>query len=201
MNNALIIFIKNPHPGKVKTRLAETMGDASALHIYKQLLKHTRNISLAVHAERFLFYDDCIVKEDEWQNEHFIKQLQTGNNLGERMNNAFTYVFPQCGKAVIIGSDCFELGPFIINSAFKLLDNNDAAIGPAKDGGYYLLGLKEIQPSLFENISWSTSQVLEQTMSICQNLNLKYQLLPILSDIDVEEDLNTEQGRSFLKNK
>lgn len=198
MNNALIIFIKNPQRGKVKTRLAATTGEANALHIYKQLLRHTQNISLAVNVERVLFYDDFIEHEDEWSNEYFSKQLQKGSNLGERMNNAFNQIFLKFKKVVIIGSDCFDLTASIINKAFQLLNNNDIIIGPATDGGYYLLGLKTIEPALFENIKWSTPNVLEQTIAICKRQQLKYYLLPTITDIDVEDDLSNEQKKIFL---
>lgn len=199
MTNALIIFIKNPQPGKVKTRLASTVGEANALHIYKQLLKHTRTISLAVNAERFLFYDECIDQGDEWENEYFNKQLQTGNNLGEKMNNAFSEILSKFKNAVIIGSDCFDLTAPVINEAFQLLENNDAVIGPATDGGYYLLAIKKYGHLYLKNIAWSTPQVLEQTIAICKKQKLTHCLLPTLSDIDVEKDLNSEQKKYLLK--
>ncbi len=199
MTNALIIFIKNPKLGKVKTRLASTLGEANALHIYKQLLKYTLAMSLEVNAERFLFYDDIIAQDDEWENENFTKQIQLGNDLGEKMNNAFDKTLLKFKKAVIIGSDCFDLTPSIIHEAFQLLENNDVVIGPAKDGGYYLLGMKELHQTLFENISWSTPEVLEKTIAICKKQKLAYCLLPILSDIDVEDDLNSERKKYLLK--
>lgn len=199
MSNPLIIFIKNPLPGKVKTRLASTVGEANALHIYKQLLKHTQKMSLAVNAERFLFYDECIDRGDEWENEYFSKQLQKGNDLGEKMNNAFGLVLSKFKNAVIIGSDCFDLTASVINEAFQLLENNDVVVGPATDGGYYLLGMKEMHSSIFKNISWSTAQVLNQTIAICKKQKLAYCLLPTLSDIYVEDDLNSEQKKYLLK--
>jgi rSAM/selenodomain-associated transferase 1 len=198
MSNALIIFIKNPQLGKVKTRLASTVGDANALHIYKQLLKHTHKIANAVNAKRFLFYDESVDLCDEWENECFSKHLQTGNTLGEKMNNAFDEILSKFEKAVIVGSDCFDISATIINEAFHLLDDNDTVIGPATDGGYYLIAMKKMQPFLFKNIEWSTSQVLKQTMAVCENQNLTYCLLPILSDIDIEEDLNSEQKKNLL---
>lgn len=201
MKNALIIFIKNPRIGNVKTRLAATVGDVNALNIYKQLIKHTQNISLAAKADRFLFYDDFIQHEDEWEKENFTKLLQKGNNLGERMNNSFDQILSKYNKATIIGSDCFDLTAFAINNAFQFLDDNDVVIGPASDGGYYLLGLKKNHPFLFENILWSTPQVLKQTITICKKKKLKYFLLPTLSDIDVEDDLTSDQKKNFLENK
>ncbi len=199
MSSALIIFIKNPKLGNVKTRLASTVGKSNALHIYKQLLKYTHAMSLVVNAERFLFYDDIIAQGDEWENKFFTKQIQLGNDLGEKMNNAFYQTLLKFKKAVIIGSDCFDLSASVINEAFQLLENNDVVIGPAKDGGYYLLGMKELHQTLFKNISWSTPEVLEQTITICKKQELSYCLLPTLSDIDVEDDLNSEQKKYLLK--
>ncbi|CAN5135519.1 TIGR04282 family arsenosugar biosynthesis glycosyltransferase [soil metagenome] len=199
MRNALIIFIKNPVFGKVKTRLASTIGDENALLIYNQLLKHTHKISVGVNAERFLFYNEFIDLADVWENEYFNKQLQIGNELGEKMNNAFKEILPKFKSAVIIGSDCLALTSSIIDEAYRYLENNDIVIGPAIDGGYYLLGMKKMHSSLFKNITWSTPQVLEQTIAICKKQKLAYCLLPDLSDIDVEDDLNSELNKYLLK--
>ncbi len=202
MNNALIIFIKNPVLGKVKTRLAATIGDVAALEVYKKLLTHTQKISLVINADKFLFYADFLQKEDEWPNDQFIKQLQKGNDLGERMYNAFVSTFlNKYKKAIIIGSDCIDLSAAVIEDAYLLLDDRDVVIGPAKDGGYYLLGMKKLHQCLFNNISWSTSQVLEQTLATCKSQHLNYTLLPTLSDIDTENDLNFEQKKLFKLEK
>ncbi len=200
MNRALIIFIKNPELGRVKTRLASTLGNENALLVYKQLLNHTHQISLEVDAKKFLFYDTYIDRPDEWENEHFDKHLQQGNSLGDKMNHAISQTLLKFKDVVIIGSDCFELTASIIQEAFHFLKKNDVVIGPAADGGYYLLAMNALHSSLFENISWSTSQVLAQTIALCKKFNMTYSLLPTLSDVDVESDLNNEQ-KKILKIK
>lgn len=202
MNNALIIFIKNPIVGKVKTRLAATVGDVKAYKVYKELLNHTQKITLLISADKFLFYADFLNSQDEWSNEKFIKHLQKGNDLGERMQNAFGHTFlNKYKKVIIIGSDCIDLNESVIEDAYRLLEDNDIVIGPAKDGGYYLLGMKSPHSCLFKNISWSTSQVLIQTLSICESQHLSYSLLPTLTDIDVEDDLSFEQKKMFKLKK
>ena len=202
MNNALIIFIKNPIVGKVKTRLAATVGDVKAYKVYKELLNHTQKITLLISADKFLFYADFLNSQDEWSNEKFIKHLQKGNDLGERMQNAFGHTFlNKYKKVIIIGSDCIDLNESVIEDAYRLLEDNDIVIGPAKDGGYYLLGMKRPNSCLFKNISWSTSQVLIQTLSICESQHLSYSLLPTLTDIDVEDDLSFEQKKMFKLKK
>lgn len=198
MSKALIIFIKNPVLGKVKTRLAATVGDITAFEVYKKLLNHTQKITLLIDADKFLFYADFINREDRWPNDRFIKHLQKGNDLGERMCNAFENTFlNKYQKVIIIGSDCIDLSASVIEDAYKLLNNSDVVIGPAKDGGYYLLGMKNPHQCLFKNVSWSTSQVLKQTLSICKGHHLNYSLLPTLTDIDVENDLSFEQKKLF----
>jgi hypothetical protein len=202
MSKALIIFIKNPVLGKVKTRLAATVGDVTALEVYKELLDHTQKITLLINADKFLFYSDFLQTEDQWPNDRFIKNLQKGNDLGERMCNAFEYILlNKYRKVIIIGSDCIDLSASIIEDAYILLNHCDVVIGPAKDGGYYLLGMKELHQPLFKNILWGTSEVLKQTLSVCTKLNLKYALLPTLTDIDVENDLSFEQKKLFLIKK
>ena len=199
MNNALIIFIKNPVLGKVKTRLAATVGDETALEVYKELLNYTQKITLLIDADKFLFYADFLQREDEWPNDRFIKHLQKGNDLGERMYTAFEDTFlNKYQKVIIIGSDCLDLSASVIEDAYKFLNESDVVIGPAKDGGYYLLGMKNPHSCLFKNIAWSTSQVLKQTVSICRSQHLNYSLLPTLTDIDVENDLSFEQKKIFI---
>ena len=198
MSKALIIFIKNPVLGKVKTRLAATVGDVKAFEVYKYLLNHTQKIALLIDADKFLFYADFLNREDEWPHDRFIKHQQKGNDLGERMYNAFENTFlNKYQKVIIIGSDCFDLSASVIEDAYEFLNYSDIVIGPAKDGGYYLLGMKNLHQCLFRNISWSTSEVLKQTLSICKSQHLKYSLLPTLTDIDTENDLSIEQKKLF----
>lgn len=188
MNQALIIFIKNPELGKVKTRLAATVGDEKALLIYMELLKHTQQIACAVEANRLLFYSKFMDTNDNWDNQAFQKQLQQGSDLGERMQAAFEQALVQHEKAVIIGSDCAALTPAIIENAFQALDTHDFVVGPAEDGGYYLLGMKQVEPTLFQKMEWSTDQVLPETLKRMEAKQADYILLPMLSDIDYWED-------------
>lgn len=187
---ALLIFTKNPVPGKVKTRLAITVGNDVAFSVYQQLVKHTLVITSGLPVDKFVFYSDEVEQEDVWNKKHYLKQLQQGNNLGERMNNAFASTFKKgVNKVVVIGTDCPGLDAGIIMNAFAYLDKYNVVIGPAADGGYYLLGMKQHHPQLFENIAWSTNIVFEETISKCVASHLDYWLLPVLNDIDEEKDL------------
>ena len=186
--NALIIFIKNPEKGKVKTRLAATAGDDKALQIYLELLRHTKEIALQTEASRYLFYSQRINHKDDWPIEHFHKTLQKGEDLGEKMANSLEKVLQSNQKAVIIGSDCASLTSDIVNEAFDLLDKYDFVMGPALDGGYYLLGMCTFSPEVFENIEWSSPEVGSHTLLSIDQLGKTYSLLPLLSDIDYEED-------------
>ncbi len=190
MKEALLIFAKNPVAGKVKTRLAATIGNEAALAVYLQLLSYTVGISSEVDADKFVFYSDHIEQEDLWDNQLFFKQIQQGNDLGERMKNALAVLFNKgYSKIVIIGTDCPELSREIISDAFKSLEEQDIVIGPAHDGGYYLLGMKQLHATLFENINWSTNTVLAETLVKCEALQMDYALLRTLRDIDRSEDL------------
>jgi len=186
--NALLIFIKNAEKGKVKTRLAKTVGDEKALEIYQALLAHTRQVALATPAHRLLFYSKYIVDNDDWPREAFQKYLQRGQNLGERMQNGFAQALEQHDKAVIIGSDCASLTAGIVEEAFAKLDEHPYVIGPAMDGGYYLLGMRTHTPELFQDIAWSTAEVASATLAKIEALGKSCYQLPTLSDIDHWED-------------
>ncbi len=190
MANALIIFVRNPVLGKVKTRLAKTMGDAIALRIYKKLLAHTHKTVKNIPCHKFIFYADGININDNWPADIYLKEEQAAGDLGEKMGAAFEKIFGLgFNKAVIIGSDCYDLTASIINDAFTALDKNDIVLGPATDGGYYLLGQKELHPSLFKIKQWSTPTVLEETILACNTAGLDYILLAVLNDVDEEKDV------------
>ncbi|MEQ8625234.1 MAG: TIGR04282 family arsenosugar biosynthesis glycosyltransferase [Vicingaceae bacterium] len=188
MLNKLIIFIKNPILGTVKTRLAVAIGDEMALKVYNRLLEKSRNETQAVLAERHLFYSKEI-KNDNWSSNYFKKHLQVEGDLGEKMRTAFETVIEPNSKTIIIGSDCFDLTSEIIDEAFEALDKNDLVIGPANDGGYYLLGMKKLTPELFESVAWSTDAVLSETLKRAKELELKVKCLQELIDIDNIDDL------------
>ena len=202
MNNALIIFIKNPEEGNVKTRLAKTVGKEKALDIYKTLLHHTNTVVRNVHADKFVFYSSFINENDDWENSIFKKYLQNGNDLGLKMFSAFENIFAEGYKNVcIIGSDCPQLTAGIIHQCFIEINKADVVVGPAKDGGYYLLCIKKLHAEIFKNISWSTEVVLNETIAACKQLHLSYFLMRELNDIDTEEDWNEfNKGISPVKN-
>ena len=189
MKEAIIIFVRNPELGKVKTRLATTVGDESALDIYKGLLLHSMQVADKISADKFVFYHKQIETNDIWNKKGFLKKLQSGSNLGEKMKNAFSAVFIEgYHKVIIIGSDCLQLNTTIVKEAFACLDQDDTVIGPAKDGGYYLLGMKKMLPFLFENKVWSTATVYENTLQDMQRHQLSTGILPVLNDVDTEAD-------------
>ncbi|CAN5213340.1 TIGR04282 family arsenosugar biosynthesis glycosyltransferase [soil metagenome] len=190
MKEALIIFVRNLVLGKVKTRLAKTIGDEMALQVYKQLLLHTKTITKDFAVTRFVFYADHINEQDIWDNNFYNKSLQQGSDLGARMSKAFSELFSQGFKhIVIIGSDCYELTTEILQDAFAQLQHYDMVAGPSFDGGYYLLGLNKLHNTLFENKAWSTDNVMKATLQNADALDLSYYLLPVLNDIDDEDDL------------
>lgn len=188
----IIVFVKNPVLGKVKTRLAKTVGDEKALAIYHQLLQITHDAVIGLPFRKFTFYSDFIDTQDIWENISFNKDIQRGEDLGQRMQHAFDLVLkePMIERAIIIGSDCPQISPQLITKAFVALETHEVVIGPAQDGGYYLLGMKHVEPALFQNKPWSTSQLLTQTMDELHNLNKTTYLLPYLSDLDEAQDLH-----------
>jgi len=188
--SSLVIFVRNPQLGKVKSRLAKSLGEPQALAIYLKLLQHTRKETEQLRYSKTVYYSDFIDTEDEWNQDLFGKALQSGKDLGERMWTAFEEQFSLGFTSVcIIGSDTPEITTRIIEDAFQVLESHDAVIGPADDGGYYLIGLKKNFRDLFINRQWSTEKVFEDTIEILRVHRLKYHLLPVLSDIDNETDL------------
>jgi len=186
--NALIVFVRNPVLGNVKTRIAATLGNADALAVYLVLLQHTKQLISPLRVSKHIFYADQMNEDDLWNG--YDKYLQVGETLGDRMKNAFGSVFEKGYKnIVIIGSDCFELTEDIVNYAIENLHTSDIVIGPARDGGYYLLGMRAAHPYLFENIQWSSETVFQQTIELVFKHNLSFILLPELSDVDEAEDI------------
>ena len=203
-DRALIVFIKNPVKGQVKTRLAKTLGDDAALAIYLQLTEITRqNIEGIEDIQTYVFYTGSILQEDSWQGNHIQKRSQVGINLGERMLNAFDEVFKQHRHICIIGSDCPTLSTCVLLAAFDKLQASDFVIGPSSDGGYYLLGISKDNgitspPAyLFQNIAWSTASVLPETVKRIAERQHSVVFLEELTDVDEEQDwlifLNSRQ--------
>lgn len=186
--NLLLIFTRNPELGKAKTRLAKTVGDETALEIYKFLLQKTRDVSLKVTSDKAVYYSVKIRANDIWDDEIYQKYKQNGEDLGLRMKNAFKDGFNSgYQKVIIIGSDLYNLSSKNIENAFTELNNNDVVIGPALDGGYYLLGMNSLQEKIFENKDWGKETVRKDTLKNLKNKKVK--LLDLKNDIDVYEDI------------
>jgi rSAM/selenodomain-associated transferase 1 len=186
--NLILIFTRNPELGKVKTRLAASIGKENALEIYIQLLEHTKKVALETPYDKQVLYSEEINHADIWESSFFQKKLQVGSDLGARMHHAFQQGFADgYEKIVIIGSDLIALESSDIIAAIENLSDNDIVIGPAEDGGYYLLGMKKIPNNLFSNKEWGTDTVLKDTL--LDIANLKYHLLQEKNDIDTYEDI------------
>ena len=197
--NLIIIFTRNPELGKVKTRLAKTIDDESALNIYKFLLGHTEKTIRNIDSDKAVYYSVKVRSNDIWDKTIYQKYQQKGEDLGIRMLNAFKDAFSSgYKKVVIVGSDLFDLKPKHIDEAFQKLENNDIVIGPAEDGGYYLLGMKTLNSQVFQNKDWGTSTVFQNTINDLENESVF--LLEELNDIDVYEDIkNIEELKRLIK--
>lgn len=189
----LIIFVRRPELGKVKTRLAKDTSDEVALAVYQQLLVHTHNITKKLEVDKWVFYTDEIEFNDLWDEGGFMKMIQSQGDLGQKMQDAF---FKGFGAGyldiVIIGSDIDTLSQEIIEDAFEQV-KAQTVIGPSEDGGYYLLGLNEPRTDVFTNKYWGTDTVLRDTLLDCANEEIAF--LEELNDIDLLEDI---EPKSFL---
>lgn len=199
MKSLLLIFAKNPDLGKVKTRLAKTIGDQKALGIYQALLHHTLEISASIDVDKKILFTHRPESHDLIEKYQCQQGIQIGEDLGARMGHAVKNGFEQgYQKIVLIGSDLFDLESADLLNAFEALDTYDACIGPAEDGGYYLLGLSFWDQSLFENKDWGTDRVLAQTLNNLSSKSLL--LLDEKNDIDTIDDLkNSPKLVALLK--
>jgi len=187
-NNLLIIFARNPELGKVKTRLSATIGDDAALNIYKFLLQHTLSITKDLNVEKQVHYSVKVRAHDIWDNTVYSKKQQYGKDLGDRMEYAFQKGFKEGFKNIIlIGSDLYDLSQLDLETAFSALKNHNFVLGPAEDGGYYLIGMKMIKSQLFKHKKWGSDTVLKETLNNLKNES--YQLLALRNDIDNFEDI------------
>lgn len=189
MSQLLIIFTKNPTIGKVKTRLAKTMGEEKALSIFKNLLAQATQTAKEWNGDVWVFYADFIPKKDSWTSVARKMFLQEGAGLGDRMNHAFQLGLASYKKVILMGTDIPAISPTIIEQSFLALENSDLVFGPTYDGGYYLVGMKQLHAYIFQNIQWSTPTVLEQSLLKVRAKDHQYFLVDQLRDIDYEEDL------------
>ncbi|MGB8704175.1 MAG: TIGR04282 family arsenosugar biosynthesis glycosyltransferase [Gillisia sp.] len=198
-HNLLIIFTRNPELGKVKNRLAEEVGNAAALNIYKFLLQHTISVTAPLSCDKAVYYSENLDLQDNWDPAVFQKKLQKGEDLGDRMKNAFNEGFRDGYKnIVIIGSDMYDISSEDITLAFSALEEKEFVIGPAQDGGYYLLGMNSMENAIFKNKNWGTSVVLQQTLQDLKDRNIH--LLETRNDVDYLEDIKDEAAfQQFLQ--
>lgn len=186
----LIIFYRNPILGNVKTRLAASIGDRAALDVYVLLCLHTQMVAGEIPQRKIVYYDEAVWSGDLWDEIGAFKNLQQGYLLGDRMCHAFDREFKEgAGSLLVIGTDCPDLRANHLLAAFQGLTQHDLVIGPASDGGYYLLGMNKLYPELFSNINWGGTTVYQETYIVANALGLSVHLLPKLNDVDREEDL------------
>ncbi|MEG3838957.1 TIGR04282 family arsenosugar biosynthesis glycosyltransferase [Microcoleus sp. herbarium14] len=195
ISEKLIVFTRYPEPGTTKTRLIPVLGKAGAANLHRLMSQRTIARSLSLQNSRRLSVEihhtgGSQQLMQEWLGTDIIYQNQIDGDLGARMTAAFQNSFDSgVDKVAIIGTDCPDLKAEIMAQAFDELSDRDLVLGPAKDGGYYLIGLRRAIPELFGGINWGTSEVFACTRAIAQNLGLNIAVLPILPDIDRPEDL------------
>ena len=195
ISEKLIVFTRYPEPGITKTRLIPVLGKVGAANLHRLMagrtiaralfLENSRRLSVEIHHA-----GGSQQQMQDWLGTDLIYQNQIDGDLGAKMTAAFQNSFDSgVDKVAIIGTDCPDLKPEILAQAFDELSDRDLVLGPAKDGGYYLIGMRRAIPELFGGINWGTSEVFGSTRAIAQNLHLNIAYLPILADIDLPEDL------------
>ncbi len=187
MTSGLIIFLKYPELGKVKTRLAKSIGNQKAFDIYSYLVNNTLTNSKGTHLTELHFQFKL---PDNHNFKSYNIDYQKGENIGERMFNSINQMLSKTEAAILIGTDIPEIHPAVIKDAIEILKTKDMVLGPATDGGYYLIGMKKANKQLFELNKWSHSNVLKQTLEIANDQNLAYGFVTELSDLDNIDDLN-----------
>lgn len=191
---ALIVFAKFPRAGEVKTRLGKEIGMDEATAVYREFAAHAFGLARQLQSdgvEIFVFYapDASTSVIRSWVGHPFRYMPQAGNNLGERMRNAFDETFRLGSKmSVIIGTDVPELDVMTLRQSYSRLSSTDMVIGPSTDGGYYLLGMNAGTKDVFSGIEWSTGNVLSQTLDSIGRLHLSHFLLPAFADVDTAGD-------------
>ena len=197
--NLLIIFTRNIEFGKCKTRLAKTVGPEIALDIYRFLVQHTSDICSNITADKWVFYSEYPQSGDDFDDQMFSKFAQEGDDLGARMQRAFELGFSRGYKRIIIiGSDIYDLGSKDLFEAFEHLIKHEYVIGPAEDGGYYLLGLKSMRKEIFTDKPWGTSTVLKETLNTLKSDDVR--MLEVRNDVDIYEDIkDVPIFQKFLK--
>ena len=196
----LIVFLKAPRPGTVKTRIAQTAGAERACGIYHELVETVlRKLNPLKEVELCFAPDDASSEIQRWLRSGWTARAQGEGDLGARLTRAFASAFANgAERVVIIGSDCPEVKTADIRTAWKELQTHDLVVGPAVDGGYWLIGLRTSRADLFRDINWSSDQVFAQTLAQARKQALRIQVLRILTDIDTEEDWNAYVSENRL---
>jgi len=186
----LIIFVKAPRRGSVKTRLARAIGAEAACEAYQKMVEElVERLATIPTVELRFTPEDAVTEIRQWRRDNWHSRPQGEGDLGQRLERAFADAFANGAQYVaVIGSDCPMITPDDIRSAWTVLETNDVVLGPAQDGGYWLIGLGEPRPALFQSIDWSTDKVLKQTLRRVRARNLKVELLRELRDVDTESD-------------
>jgi rSAM/selenodomain-associated transferase 1 len=191
--NSIVIFVKYPAPGKVKTRLGAQIGYRLAADLYHLFIDQTLEIARRAEADNIYIAYEPKERSDDFEKlvpDGFNCFPQHGQDLGQRMLNAFEYVLNQnSNKVIILGSDSPTLPVHIVKDAFTRLAAFDLVLGPAEDGGYYLIGVKRPYQGIFDNIEWSSPSVLQNTLERASELGIHYSLLPQWYDVDTLADL------------
>jgi rSAM/selenodomain-associated transferase 1 len=190
----MLLFLKAPVSGRVKTRLAAALGDDAALDLYRNFVLDILDTFENEGSPYSIFFypPDAKALIFGWLGQHRQYLPQEGTDLGERMKNAFTRVFQEGqDRAIIIGSDMPDLPARLLNEALESLVTHDCVIGPAADGGYYLIGFAKagFRPTVFDNIAWSTERVFAETMLRLEHDGARVHVLPLRRDVDTIDDL------------
>lgn len=190
----VLVFARAPVAGRAKTRLIPALGEAGAATLHRRLLHSTLGVTAEVSDCDVQLWCTPDTSHHEFQRLarrfHCGLQPQRGDDLGQRMAYALQQALAQYARAIIIGTDCPSLSAEDIEQGFAMLENSyDAVIGPAADGGYYLLGLGRFEPSLFHAVEWGSDRVLEQTLIRMGQSALHCARLPTKRDLDRPEDL------------
>ncbi|GAB3653210.1 TIGR04282 family arsenosugar biosynthesis glycosyltransferase [Echinicola sediminis] len=191
---AIIIFQKNPEPGKVKTKLEEVIGTEKAVEVYEYLLNYTHELVQNYPADVFVYFQEKI-DEKYLLNEHYHLELSEGGSLTDKIRQAFNEVFEKgYEKVLIIRMDTLELTNDILDEAFEALDYQDMVVGPDQDGMAYLLGMNKLEKRVLEGKEWKHSADCDELFKAAKDAKINAHRLPMLFDVEQYEDLKSLRG-------
>ncbi len=202
--DAVVFLTKWPESGRVKTRLAQRMGQAKAAQLYSQFVLDLADTLIALPCDTLCFYDPSVDAErfEQWLGPQHTYIAQQGHDLGQRMAAAFSWAFnQQYNRIIVIGTDSPDLPQAFLQQALDALNSYDMTIGPSQDGGYYLIGFSKsgFRSNVFDDIAWSTCQVYQQTCDQITQTDCRVHTLPGWYDVDTQADLrhliNTHKDR------